>query len=324
MGRIEDSAISLQYKIGLVEGKKDLQYTCKHCGKTGTKHPTRQREHLTACKGYLKSLEASKMPRPGFLSSTTVQNMPSLFQNAHSKELHKLLAMAVYSGNLPFTVYENPYLVKFFQKIGFKPPSETQLREKLLDECFDAEFKRLQTDIIDKSPFLNFVSDESSNINHDRIQNLCLLTPEGQSFLWASESAGARHQTGVNIADWELQKMQEVTSGDTTKINSIANDTCAAMRSSWQKLEEKPQLQHVFFVPCDSHGLQLLIADLLLLSPIQKAWKIATKAVLMFKTADLQLAILREHQRAYYGRQKAIIAPVITRWGSQVSIISFF
>ena len=35
------------------------------------------------------------------------------------------------------------------------------------------------------------------------------------------------------------------------------------MRAVWKILKSKPELSHVFYLPCDSHGIQLLIEDLL-------------------------------------------------------------
>jgi hypothetical protein len=46
-------------------------------------------------------------------------------------------------------------------------------------------------------------------------------------------------------------------------MSSLSTNTCATMRKTWTRLEDHPLLKHAFFVPCDSHGLQLLIKDIL-------------------------------------------------------------
>jgi hypothetical protein len=46
-------------------------------------------------------------------------------------------------------------------------------------------------------------------------------------------------------------------------ISSLTTDTCTTMRNTWTGLEKQDLLSHVLFIPCDSHGLQLLIKDLL-------------------------------------------------------------
>jgi len=35
------------------------------------------------------------------------------------------------------------------------------------------------------------------------------------------------------------------------------------MRSAWKEAAKDPRLAYVFFVPCDSHGLQLLVKDII-------------------------------------------------------------
>jgi len=49
-------------------------------------------------------------------------------------------------------------------------------------------------------------------------------------------------------------------------MNTFAIDTCSTMKALWSELEAFDQMKHVFFVPCDSHGLQLLLGDILKLS----------------------------------------------------------
>ncbi len=35
------------------------------------------------------------------------------------------------------------------------------------------------------------------------------------------------------------------------------------MRALWKSLKKDPRLEHIFCAPCDSHGIQLLIKDIL-------------------------------------------------------------
>jgi len=64
------------------------------------------------------------------------------------------------------------------------------------------------------------------------------------------------------------------------------------MRAVWRLFNHDPKTQHIFTIPCKSHGLQLLVKDLLEHEPffdiISKAQKIAAH----FKKSKLQLAIL--------------------------------
>ncbi|KAG6080720.1 hypothetical protein E4U16_008195 [Claviceps sp. LM84 group G4] len=65
------------------------------------------------------------------------------------------------------------------------------------------------------------------------------------------------------------------------RVNSITTDTCSTMIAFWRLLNEDPLTAHIFTVPCDSHGLQLLVKDVVTSEPmkglISKAQSIVSK-----------------------------------------------
>ena len=93
------------------------------------------------------------------------------------------------------------------------------------------------------------------------------------------------------------------------------------MLKSWQKLQEYPDMKHCFFVPCDSHGIQLLIKDLLHIPSLKVLHDQAQAIVKAFKKAPLQYARLRDYQVQTYGFKQALCLSVITRWGTQFRLI---
>ena len=76
--------------------------------------------------------------------------------------------------------------------------------------------------------------------------------------------------TTVNIADWIEYSLMKLCNGRFDRINSIATDTCSTMLKVWEILEQFDEFKHCLFIPCDSHGLQLLIKDLLDLSVFEE------------------------------------------------------
>ena len=44
-------------------------------------------------------------------------------------------------------------------------------------------------------------------------------------------------------------------------------------------LKSKPELRHVFYLPCDAHGIKLLIGDLLQLPGVRKAFPAAGEVI---------------------------------------------
>ena len=83
-------------------------------------------------------------------------------------------------------------------------------------------------------------------------------------------------------------------------------------------LKNYPELKHVFFISCDSHGLQLAIKDLLQkhkrkpLTEIQHTFNQALAIVTNFCKASKQHALLHAKQLKIYEKHIALIASVIT------------
>ena len=98
----------------------------------------------------------------------------------------------------------------------------------------------------------------------------------------------------------------------------MTTDTCATMRLFWELAEKTKELAHVIFVPCDSHGLQLLIKDLCTTTWFRPILEGAQAIARGFHKAKKQYAILREIQIKIYGKSKALIFSVMTRWGSLI------
>src|SRR5579859_5938053 len=94
------------------------------------------------------------------------------------------------------------------------------------------------------------------------------------------------------------------------------------MFSMWEKLQAFPELKHVFFIPCDSQGLQLLVKDIICHLPrFKELHDKAKKVVKAFNKAHLQYARLRDIQMTCYKEHRALILSIITRWGTQLRLI---
>lgn len=148
------------------------------------------------------------------------------------------------------------------QGFEYKPPGRDRMSETLLDEEYMDTKDKVGT-ILKESPLLNVISDESDNLKGERILNMTVLTKDHHAFDAFSESAGDKRLDAAENARWMLAKMLELTGGDLGKIHSVTTDTCSLERATWDRLSQDPRLSHIFYVPCDSHGLQLLIKNLL-------------------------------------------------------------
>jgi len=232
-------------------------------------------------------------------------------------------ALAIYMNNLPFNVTQSPYFLALFQKISpaYKPPSSFLLRTTLLDETYHLVKEDVEK-VIQSSYYLNIITDESENISKDRIINISVNTDRG-TFHYYSENAGSMAFTAENLAAWLMGKLGELIQGDWDRINSFATDTCSTMLLLWRILaaNQRLQLSKALFVPCDSHGLQLLIKDVLGI-PYYKVIQSQIMLVInTFRRSPLQLSILCEKQNAFYGKTSALVLAVITHWGTQAHAI---
>ena len=141
------------------------------------------------------------------------------------------------------------------------PPTRKTIAGPLLDAAY-SEIKGKVDAILNDLDWLNIVTDESNDINHSRICNISIHTPYG-SLHYISEDIGAKRMDAAGCANWLRTHLQKLTDNDFARINSIATDTCNTMLSMRKELLQSPDFKHVLFIPCDSHGIQLLVKDLL-------------------------------------------------------------
>ena len=141
----------------------------------------------------------------------------------------------------------------------YRPPNQFLISGDLLDQQY-TEVKGKVDTLLRGQDSLNFVLDESTNISSHRIINLSVVIPRYRSIFLANESVGKEDLTASFFTNWFIQRASEY---NLSRISSLTTDTCAIMRNTWTGLEKLDSLLHTLFIPCDSHGLQLLIKDLL-------------------------------------------------------------
>jgi hypothetical protein len=122
-------------------------------------------------------------------------------------------------------------------------------------------------------------------------------------------------------ADWQADFILNlIKSFSDEKIkhtwNSIVIDICAIQHVLWKKLNSISRFQHTFFVPCDSHGLQFLIKNILELSAFFIIFRKVSAIVTYFKFSKKQFTYLREYPIKQFKKLKTFILIRIIRWGT--------
>lgn len=324
-GRRPDESVA-KYFTFVVDADQKKWGTCKLCSawKNRSHNSSREKQHLKGCPGH-QELEAAE-------SRATALKQQKIDKSFTAKDMKKQLAderaaEAVYASNRPFSLYDTPEFRILFSTFGYVPPTRKRLAGELLDSTFLKVQERVKA-LVDKwiRNGVGIISDESTNVNGNRIQNICVVLPDAERtvLLWNAAEVISKLYNADEIVKWLILQANDITSNRPEKIISFSSDTCQTMISAGKKLRFNPGFEQVEWIPCDSHGLQLLVQDICEDLPLcVLTLQSATKWIKAFSKAPKQLHILRSHQKQKYGRHKALIKSVITRWGTQVSITSF-
>lgn len=279
---------------------------CKACNYDRSWNTTELRKHISIC--------------PGDQPTPTIKPTPQSklsFKAVNIKQLDTLFAKAMYTSVCSFSFFETPEWRALFQALEYQTPSQYRLQHELLDSCY-LNMKEEVVTIFNASPYLGLITDESTNINNERIENMS-VSCKGTTYHWRSVSLGEKSANADATVNAVKQCAMEVTDGDTSRISSLATDTCAVQLSAWKKLHQTPGFSHIFMIGCESHSLQLVIKDLMTPdNKIQTFWKQFQSIISYFSNASKQLGLLRQKQEELVGKRMALISAGLTRWGTQV------
>jgi hypothetical protein len=248
------------------------------------------------------------------------QQTLNLLNRDQVHKLNKAAGYAVYCAALPFDIFEGHYLSRFLKQLNpaYTVPSRKLLSTTILNECYD-ETRNDVLGIIKRSNIVNLITDESSTSAKDRVINFCIHTTRGplhikRALVPLGASSAEKQAAGICIA---LDEIEAEIGQKLPGINSTATDTCGTMRKLWKALRGDRRFKHTLFVPCDSHGIQLLIKDIVMLPEFQQVMRNTNDVVLHFRTSHKQLALLRSYQDELYNKTYAFVLAAETRWGTQ-------
>ncbi|KAM5529672.1 hypothetical protein FOXYSP1_17516 [Fusarium oxysporum f. sp. phaseoli] len=258
----------------------------------------RPKEHLAACEKWQakQRQERQAQDNAGYLPSYSEAIQKKItevgIQHISQDESHSYAydaAAAVIAGGRPFSLFESRPV----------PPSR---------EFFPTSIRNSMTRFSNALPAQNGLTSYLT---------LPIMSRVTESLISQYSYQTAQPSTG--------KQMQQLCGGDLSRINSICTDTENTMRSVHGLLGRFPELPHINFSLCDSHGLQLLIKDILLLPFFEDLCNNVSTLLEFFSRSKLQLQRLRMSQRTRWnGVTRALIRRyrIITRWGSQYN--SFF
>ena len=102
---------------------------------------------------------------------------------------------------------------------------------------------------------------------------MCIVTPV-RAFYYETEDSKYESQTTQMLFEWMMKRVDNmVEDKGWWRFNLFITDTCNTMRAVWSLVEYNSQTKHVFCITSNSHGLLLLIHDLLDIEPFQPCLK---------------------------------------------------
>jgi len=203
----------------------------------------RQAKHLRKCKLYLeqqtatgksnsitRDVEGHAIARP---EQTTLNNVIRKLTKAEKLRLDLKAAALCYEGGLAFAQLQTDAMKELFFELNpaFKPPSRQYVSGRLLNLTY-FRLKARVDKIITDMPFINVITDGSTDITNTRISNISIHSHVG-SFYYLSQDIGTLSMTAVNQANWLLDHLRTISEGNPERINSVSTDTCPTMIAMW-------------------------------------------------------------------------------------------
>lgn len=227
-GRLPNSAIHKYFTYKPPEnGKKLSVAVCRLCGgHNQAQNTSREEKHLLEqCTKYheIQQSTASK------LQTKLPQHHTKSISSEQKHRIDQKLAFAIFKTGRPFTLFEDSAWLDFFSEFGYSPPSATTLSQRLLEEAFTKVEEQVNYQLR-SSPFLNLITDESTDISGNRIINTSITTTTGDSFYISNLEAKAARLGAEELAEHTITIAKQVTNGNLSKISSITTDTCSTMR----------------------------------------------------------------------------------------------
>jgi hypothetical protein len=125
--------------------------------------------------------------------------------------------MCLYQTGQPLSIFEDNCWIEFFKKnFGYTPLSTEAFSNPLLEDVYN-NIKDQVKSKIQSSPYLGIITDESTNINTNRIINTSVVTRSGDFYYWSNIEAKERILDTKELADYTIKQAREIIDNDFSK-----------------------------------------------------------------------------------------------------------
>ena len=136
-------------------------------------------------------------------------------------------------GARPLNLFDEPYMNQFIIEVSnqvYKPPHRYLIGGELLDQCYSEVVRKVES-VLATQEQLNFVLDESPNLNSQQIVNLSVVIPNYGSFYLNNHHVGDKDLGAAFFVDWFI-RCTMLYCTDFKQISSLTTDTCSTIRKT--------------------------------------------------------------------------------------------
>ncbi|XP_050387268.1 uncharacterized protein LOC126803514 [Argentina anserina] len=181
------------------------------------------------------------------------------FGKERTQSVHEFLARWVYENGIPFHALDNDSFRRFCEAVGqygpgYKPPSQYELREPLLNKEVEITKKALKNQEYEWAKTgCSIMTDAWSDGKRISIMNLCVNCKKGTTFLSSKEASNDSH-TGEYIFTYIENCIQEV--GPQNVIQVVTDNASNNMAAAKNLQETRP---HIFWNSCATHTINIML-----------------------------------------------------------------
>jgi hypothetical protein len=276
-------------------------------------------------RGGSSSTSASMLSSSGQFGDRKI--FQGFFDSVNSSEqarLDLLFAEACYTGGLPLSVVDNPFMKDFLQAIrpGWHPPSAYQLGNKLLDQTAAKVNRMVEQAIVDTAN-ITVQADGWSDVNRKSVINIALYA--GRPIFHSSVDPGAQRHNAEFIANTILNvvngncELSGQSAIDKYKFRSVVTDQPSVMRAAWDIISSKAPW--INCCGCAAHVLNLLAVDLCNIDIVSETLDSNRNISRFFKSHSMVKEVLVEVTKQKFQKPLGTVLGCDTRWSSEFFMV---